>query len=85
LERTATQLPADITKSLPSYLLQITSWDGAINLEDVTKEAKEKGDGGDWDDEADNFLDHNATMVEAIVEWQEDKGTEDEEVVDESD
>jgi hypothetical protein len=51
----------------------------SIKLEDVTKEAKEKGDGGDLDDEADDFLDHNAAMVEAIVERQE--GTEDEEVI----
>jgi hypothetical protein len=68
---------------LPSYLLQITSCDEAINFEDVTEEAKEKGDGGDSDDEANNYLDHDAVLVETIVERQE--GTEDEEVVDDSD
>ena len=37
-------LPA-ITESLPSYLLRIVSRFESINLEDVTEEAKEKGDG----------------------------------------
>jgi hypothetical protein len=77
---TATRLPADVTENLPSCLLRITSLD---KVKDVTKEAKEKGDGGDLDDEAEDFLDHDAAMVEEIVEWQE--GTEDEEVVDDSD
>jgi hypothetical protein len=76
-------LPADVTENLPSYLLRITARDEAINLDDVTEEAKEKGDGGDSDDEADDFLDHDAAMVEAIAERQE--GTEDEEVVDDND
>jgi hypothetical protein len=76
-------VPADVTGILPSYLLQITTRDESINLEDVIEEAKEKGEGGDSDDEADDFLDHDAVMVEAIVERKE--GTEDEEGIDDSD
>ena len=79
-----TRLPADVTETLPSYLLWLTSRFESINLEDVTEEeARENGGGGDSDDEADNFLDHDAAMVEAIAERQE--GTEDEEVIDDSD
>jgi hypothetical protein len=78
-----TQLPADVTETLPSYLLRLTRRFESINLEDVTEEAKENGGGGDSDDEADDFLDHDAAMVEAIAERQE--GTEDEEVIDDSD
>jgi hypothetical protein len=76
--------PPDVTENLPSYLLRLTSRDEAINLEDVTEEAKEKGDGGDSDDEADDFLDHDAAMVEATAERHEE-GTEDEDVVDDGD
>ncbi len=54
----------------------------SINLKDITEEDKAKGDGGDLYDEADDFLDHDALMVEAIVERQE--GTEDEKVIDDS-
>jgi hypothetical protein len=62
------RFPADVTENLPSYLLQITSRDESIDVKDVTEEAKEKRDGGDSDDDADGFLDHDAAMVEAIVE-----------------
>ncbi len=78
-----TQLPADVTETLPSYLLRLTSPFESINLEDVTEEARGNGGGGDSDDEADNFLDHDAALVEAIAERQ--KGTEDEEIIDDSD
>ena len=45
-----TRLPADVTETLPSYLLQLTSRFESINLEDVTEEARENGGGGDLDD-----------------------------------
>jgi hypothetical protein len=76
--------PPDVTENLPSYLLRLTLRDEAINLEDVAEESKEKGDGGDSDDEADGFLDHDAAMVEATVEQQEE-GNEDEDAVDDGD
>jgi hypothetical protein len=63
----------------PNYI----TWQSNQSRRCHSEEARETGDGGDSDDEADNFLDHNAAMVEAIVERQE--GTEGEEVVDDSD
>jgi hypothetical protein len=76
--------PPGVNENLPSYLLRLTSRFEAINLEDVAEEAKEKGDGGDSDDEADDFLEHDAAMVEATLERQEE-GTEDEDVIDDGD
>ena len=76
--------PPDVNDGLPSHLLRLISRDEAINPDDVTEEAKENGDVDDSDDEADDFLDHDAAMVEATVERQEEE-REDEDAVDNGD
>ena len=45
-----------------------------IDLDDVREEAKEAGDGGDSDVEADDCYDHDEAMVSAQAERNEEEG-----------
>ena len=53
-------MPDDV---FPSYLLRFISRLETIDLDDLREEAKEAGDGGDSDVEADDCYDHDEAMV----------------------
>ena len=59
---------------MPSYLLILVSQLETIDLDDVREEAKEAGDGGDSDVEADNCYDHDETKFLAQAEQNKEEG-----------
>ena len=63
--------PEDV---LPSHLLRLVSGLETISLDDVREEAKEAGDGGDSDVEADGCYDHNEAMIMAQAERNKEEG-----------